>query len=101
MIEIQLLTTHSLMGQPLRFQEGRPPSPWIFCVAAALVEEPPQATRSPDDTVAPLATGWGAFKRVWGIPLERVHIISTLVCIGANPNLQRKMQCVAAPWKSQ
>ena len=35
MSEIQLLTTHSLMGQPLRFQEGRPPSPWIFCVAAA------------------------------------------------------------------
>ena len=37
-------------------------------------------------------TGWDSFVAVWRIPLERVHIIGAFVCIGAAPNLQRKMQ---------
>lgn len=58
------------------------------------------STQKPTSTIASASpaeiAGWDAlreaFVAVWRIPLERVHIIGTFACIGAAPNLQRKMQ---------
>ena len=59
----------------------------FLCVAVALVSEPQQSTTAnPTATIAASAgglTGWGALVAVWNIPLERVHLLGALICIGA------------------
>lgn len=70
----------------------------FFCVAKACVDDLGSgvvSVQSPvrnDSSRDEAATAWGAFVAVWRIPLERVHFVGALVCIGAAPNLQRKMQ---------
>ena len=59
----------------------------FLCVAVALVSEPQQSTiADPTATTAASAgglTGWGALVAVWNIPLQRVHLLGALICIGA------------------
>jgi hypothetical protein len=69
----------------------------FLCVTIALIADtdadaPDQPPTSRSEPASVNVTGWDAFVAVWRIPLERVHIIGALVCIGAAPNLQRKMQ---------
>ena len=63
-------------------------APSVTARAATTTTSPTPSADGPKPVV-----GWGAFVTLWrDCPLERVHLIHAIFCIGAGGQLQRKMQ---------
>ena len=66
----------------------------LLCVilGAPSVNAQAATTTSPTPGADAPVVGWSAFMALWRLPLERVHLIHAIFCIGAGGQLQRKMQ---------